>query len=92
MDHRADTFGTVAGRASLVGSSVAYVPVQATPFPPFLTQLGATPGHSAPSPMRPRFTPNPAENLEATSHELRLSRSTENMTMRIGAYYSKSDD
>ena len=91
VDHQADNFGTAEGRASLVGSSVAYAPVQATPFPPFLTQLGP-PGSFGAIAHASTFNANPSEALEATSHEFRLTRSTENLTMRIGLYYSENDD
>ena len=91
VDHEADNFGTAEGRASLVGSSVAYAPVQATPFPPFLTQLGP-PGSMGAIAHASVFNANPAESLEASSHEFRLTRSSENLTMRIGLYYSENDD
>ena len=91
MDHEANSLGTAEGRASLVGSSVAYAPVQATPFPPFLTQLGP-PGSMGAIAHASVFNANPAESLEATSHEFRLTRTSENLTARIGLYYSENDD
>ncbi len=91
VDHEAVNFGTVAGRGSLVGSTVAYAPVQETPFPPFLTQLGP-PGSFGAVADASTFNANPWENLEATSHEFRLTRSSENLTTRIGFYYSDNDD
>ena len=91
VDHEADTFGVLEGRGSLVGSSVPYAPVQATPFPPFLTQLGP-PGSMGAIAHASSFYANPSEKLEATSHEFRLTRRGENLTMRMGFYYSENDD
>ena len=91
VDHEADGFGTAEGRASLVGSSVAYVPVRQTPFPPFLTQLGP-PGSFGAIAHASTFNANPSETLESTSHELRLTRSTEGLTLRAGLYRSQNDD
>ena len=91
VDHDATGHGTAEGRASLVGSSVAHVPVRQTPFPPFLTQLGP-PGSFGAVAHASTFNANPSEALQATSHEFRLTRSTERMTMRAGVYSSQNDD
>ena len=91
VEHEADGFGTVEGRASLVGSSVAYVPVRETPFPPFVTQLGP-PGSLGAIAQASTFNATPSEALESTSHELRLTRSTDELTLRVGAYRSQNDD
>ena len=91
VDHVADNLGTLEGRGSLVGSTVAYAPVQETPFPPFLTALGP-PGSMGAIANTSIFNANPIETLEATSHEFRLSRIGENFTARIGLYYSEIDD
>ena len=91
VDHYAGGSGTAEGRASLVGSSVAYAPVVQTPFPPFLEQLGP-PGSFGAIAHASTFNANPWESLEATSHEIRLTRSTEGLTLRVGVYYSENDD
>ena len=91
VEHDASGFGTVEGRASLVGSSVGYAPVQQTPFPPFLTQLGP-PGSFGAVAHATTFNANPSEMLEADSHELRLTRTMDEMTLRVGVYQSQADD
>ena len=91
VEHEADGFGTAEGRASLVGSSVAYVPVRQTPFPPFVQQLGP-PGSFGAIAHAATFNATPSEALESTSHELRLTRSTEKLTLRVGLYQSQTDD
>ncbi len=91
VDHQADNFGTVEGRASLVGSTVPHVPVAVTPFPPFIQQLGP-PGSLGAIAHAATFNANPSESLKATSHEIRLTRRTETLTARIGVYYSETDD
>ena len=91
VDHEADGFGTAEGRASLVGSSVAHVPVRVTPFPPFLTQLGP-PGSFGAVAHSSTFNANPSESLQATSHEIRLTRTTDTLTARAGFYYSTNED
>ena len=91
VDHRAANFGTAEGRASLVGSTVAHAPVRQTPFPPFLEQLGP-PGSFGAIAHASTFNANPFESLEATSHEIRLTHSTDGLTARLGMYYSETDD
>ena len=91
VDHEADGFGSVAGRASLVGSSVPHVPVRETPFPPFIEALGP-PGAFGALANAATFNANPNEALEATSHELRLTWVGENLAARLGAYRSGSED
>ena len=91
VDHEADGYGTAEGRASLVGSSVAYAPVLQTPFPPFLTQRGP-PGSFGAVAHSSVFNANPSESLEATSHEFRLTRTGERLTLRAGMYYSDNED
>ena len=91
VDHEANSYGTAEGRASLIGSSVAYAPVQETPFPPFLQQLGP-PGSMGALGHASTFNANPAESLEATSHELRLSWTGERVSARAGLYRSRNED
>ena len=91
VEHMADGHGTAEGRASLAGSTVAYAPVRQTPFPPFIEQLGP-PGSFGAIAHASTFNANPFEELEASSHEIRLTRSTEGLTLRAGAYFSKNDD
>ena len=91
VDHQADNYGAVAGRASLVGSTVPHVPVSLFPFPPFIQQLGP-PGSFGAIAHTSVFNANPAESLEATSHEFRLTMTSESLTARIGVYYSETED
>ena len=91
VEHEAGGHGTAEGRASLVGSSVAYAPVKQTPFPPFLEQLGP-PGSFGAIAHAATFNANPSEMLEATSHEFRVTRTTEGLTMRAGLYVSDNED
>ena len=91
VDHEAGSYGTAEGRASLIGSRVAYAPVQETPFPPFLQQLGP-PGSMGALAQASTFNANPAEALEATSHELRLSWTGERVSARAGLYRSRNED
>ena len=91
VDHEAYSYGTAEGRASLVGSTVLYAPVQQTPFPPFLQQLGP-PGSFGAVAHASTFNANPSEFLEATSHELRLSWTGERLSTRVGLYRSRNED
>ncbi len=91
VDHEGGGYGTVEGRASLLGSFVAYAPVRETPFPPFIEQLGP-PGSFGAVAHASTFNANPSETLEATSHELRLTHSGEALTLRAGLYHSNNDD
>ena len=91
VDHQADNFGTTEGRASLLGSAVAYVPVQTSPAPPFISALGP-PGSFGALARTSVFYGNPLEQLTAISHELRLTWSGENLVARGGIYLSDNDD
>ena len=91
VDHQADNFGTTEGRASLLGSAVAYVPVRTSPAPPFIEALGP-PGSFGALARTSVFYGNPMEQLTATSHELRLTWSGENLVARGGIYLSDNDD
>ncbi len=91
VEHEANGFGTAEGRASLVGSSVGYAPVQQTPFPPFLTQLGP-PGSFGAIAHAATFNATPSETLDANSHELRFTRRMDDTTLRVGLYQSHAED
>lgn len=91
VNHEASGFGTASGRASLVGSSLAHLPVRVTPFPPFIEALGP-PGSFGALANASIFNANPNEALEATSHELRLTWTGENLAVRFGAYRADSED
>ena len=91
VDHFAENFGTTEGRASLVGSAVAYVPVRTSPAPPFIVALGP-PGSFGAVAQTSVFFANPMEQLTAKSHELRLTWSAENLVARGGFYFSENED
>ena len=91
IDHEAGSFGVVPGRSSLIGSVVGYAPVRELDEPPFLIQTGP-PGFAGAAADVSTFNANPFEFLESQSHELRLTWDSENVTIRMGAYYSKNED
>ena len=91
VDHEADTNGTAEGRASLVGSEVAYAPVRELSEPPFFQLLGF-PGSFGSVAYTTAFNRTPIEELEASSHELRLAWSGEAVTARAGLYRSSNED
>ena len=91
VDHRADTLGTTEGRASLVGSAVPYVPVRGLSVPPFIEALGP-PGSFGAVVQTSLFYANPLEQLDAVSHELRLTWQREDLVARAGFYASENDD
>ena len=90
VEHEAVNFGAAEGRISLLGSTVPYLPVEQTPFPPFIRALGP-PGSFGATAQSTLINANPLEDLEATSHEIRLTRTTEGLTMRAGLYLSDND-
>ena len=91
VDHEADTNGTAEGRASLVGSEVAYAPVRELPGPPFFQLLGF-PGSLGSVVHTSTFNRTPIEELEASSHELRLAWTGEALSARAGLYRSRNED
>ena len=91
VDHDATSYGTVAGRASLVGSEVPYAPVLELDEPPFFRLLGF-PGTFGAVAHASTFNANPTEELEATSHELRLAWTGETLSARAGLYRSRNED
>ena len=91
VDHEADTKGIAEGRGSLVGSEVAYAPVRELSEPPFFQLLGF-PGSFGSVAYTTIFNRAPIEELEASSHELRLSWSSDDVTARAGLYRSKNED
>ena len=91
VDHEANTNGTAEGRASLVGSEVAYAPVRELPGPPFFQLLGF-PGSLGSVAHTTTFNRTPIEELKATSHELRLAWSGDGVTARAGLYRSRNED
>lgn len=91
VDHETDSHGTAEGRASLVGSEVAYAPVRELSEPPFFQLLGF-PGTLGSVAHTTTFNRTPIEELEASSHELRLTWSNEAVTARAGLYRSKNED
>ncbi len=90
VDHEAVNFGAAEGRISLLGSRVPHLPVEETPLPPFIRALGP-PGSFGATAQSTLINANPLEDLEAGSHEIRLTRSTEGLTLRAGAYFSDND-
>ena len=91
VDHEATSYGTAAGRASLVGSEVPYAPILELDEPPFFRLLGF-PGTFGAVAYASTFNANPAEELKAGSHELRLAWKGEALSARAGLYRSKNED
>ena len=91
VDHESGSYGTTEGRASLVGSEVAYAPIRELDEPPFFQLLGF-PGSFGAVAHTSTFNANPFESLEATSHELRLSWTGESLSARAGLYSSRNED
>ena len=91
VEHEADSFGTVGGRSSLVGSLIPYTPVNETPTPPFITALGP-PGSFGAVAATSIFNATPMEKLKATSHELRLTWIRGDLIARAGLHVSDNED
>ena len=91
VEHNAEPSGTVEGRASLVGSAVPYVPVRTSPAPPFIQALGP-PGAFGAVAQTSIFYANPIEQLQATSHELRVLWQRDDLSIRAGLYVSENED
>ena len=91
VDHQGGSYGTAEGRGSLIGSEVAYAPVRELDEPPFFQLLGF-PGSFGSVAHTTTFNANPFEELEATSHELRLSWTGESLSARAGLYRSENED
>ena len=91
VEHEADSFGTVGGRASLVGSVAPYMPVREMPAPPFLVALGP-PGTFGAVAATTIFNATPMEKLKATNHEWRVTWMHGDWIARVGVHVSDNED